>query len=200
MLSRTDREQYLIGHIPYRLQSLRMCYFVCNLNLEPHPDLGSELRINWGAVVDHNDLLNNPIIESGLVYCRVFLEFLGIARDRKTGELKEITAPRESGDIFITDFGLPRLTTTQAVSGFDYASPDEVEAAICNVIENANKAVAHLTSGPKLPATYPSLKLACRVVTDLVHRHLYIPLGEDPIVLPIEDRALVAPTVRFPPG
>jgi hypothetical protein len=31
--------------------------------------------------------------------------------------------------------------------------------------------------------------LACRVVTDLVHRHLYLPLGEDPLVPPIEDRA-----------
>ena len=52
-------------------------------------------------------MLNNPFIESGLVYCRVFLEFLGIKQNGKTGELIENTEPRRD-DIFITDFGLPQ--------------------------------------------------------------------------------------------
>jgi hypothetical protein len=159
-----------------------------------HPIWGSELRINWSALVDQNDLLNNPIIESGLIYCRVFLEFLGIKRDDTTGKLMEITKSKKSDDIFITDFGLPKLTKDQAVNGFAYATTGQVDAALSNVIENANKAVAHLTSGPKLPATYPSLKLACRVVTDLVHRHVYAPLGEHPLVPPIEDHSSATPT------
>ena len=164
-----------------------MCYNVCNQNMEPDEFWGSKLRISLAVPSSHIDMLYNPLIESGLIYCRVFLEFLGIKQDGKTYELIENTEPRRD-DIFITDFGLPELKKSEAVSGFAYASGAEVEAALCSVIENGHKSVAHLTSGPKLSATYPSLKLACRVVSDLVHRHLYVPLGEIPLVPMIENR------------
>jgi hypothetical protein len=188
MLAPIDREQYLMGHIPYRLQSLRFCYRVCDMNRVPHADYGEELAIGeFIHLDDNNRFFINPIIESGLIYSRVLLAFLGIGRDRKTGELRQTTKPKDPSDICLSDFGLPLVAVSEAVSGFSYASPLEVGAAFRHVIETANKTVAHLTSGPATPGSFPSLRLTCRAVVDLVIRHLYIPLGEDCIVTPITE-------------
>jgi hypothetical protein len=189
MLSRIEREQYLVGHIPYRLQSLRICHIACEqLMLTPHPEFHLELRISEALVLDDSNLLlTNPILESGLLYCRVLLEFLGIHRDRRTGQLVQTQQATASDDVSITDFGLPKMTVCQAVTGTSYAASSEIDTALRCVLENANKVVAHLTSGPTLPATYPFLKLACRVVIDLVQHHLYDPLDEDSIVPAITD-------------
>jgi len=158
------------------------------MNITPHPDYGEELAIGEFLILDEsNRYFINPIIESGLIYCRVLLEFLGVSRDGKSGSLKQTSKPKKSGDICITDFGLPVVTPSEAVSGFAYASPREIELALQHVIETANKIVAHLTSGPRLPGTFPSLRLACRTVIDLVIRHLYVPLGQDPIVSAISE-------------
>src|SRR6266567_8441866 len=178
----TDQKlnEYLYGHIPYRLQSLRFCYRVCDLHKEPHPDYGDELWIGECLNLDEDrPLWFNPVIESGLIYCRVLLEFLGITRDRETNVLKqtkfkERSVKRYNDDVCITDFGLSKITVEQAVSGFSYASADKVTHALCHVIETANKTVAHLTAGPKLPGTFPLLRLACRVVIDLIWQYLYV--------------------------
>lgn len=186
MLDPTDREEYLMGHIPYRLESLRFCHHICDMNRSPHPDYGEELAIGEFLYLDDsNRFFINPIIESGLIYGRVLLEFLGIGRDRRTGQLRQTTKPKDATDICITDFGLPLVSVTQAVSGFPYAAPLQVDQAMRHVIETANKTVAHLTSGPAEPGSFPSLRLTCRVVIDLVIRHLYVPLGERCIVSPI---------------
>ena len=123
----------------------------------------------------------NPVIESGLIYSRVLLEFLGIKRDKKR-DLIEMTSKMKEDDISITDFGLQMLTVREAISGFSYASPEDVCNAFSHVIEVAHKGVAHLTVGPTLPGTFPSLRLACRVVIDLVWRHLYVPLKGHPLM------------------
>ena len=132
----------------------------------------------------------------------MLLELLGIKRDRKTGGLKQ-TAPnkptkkqtesKELDDIRITDFGLPFLTVSEAVSGFSYATPEEVKFALCQVVEIANKTVAHLTAGPSAPGTFPSLRISCRVVIDLVCRHLYTPLGKTLVVSPIIESTVTEP-------
>jgi hypothetical protein len=186
MLDPTDREEYLIGHIPYRLESLRFCHHVCDMNKSPDPDYGYELPT--GEFFDlngHNRFFINPIIESGLLYNRVLLEFLGITRNRKTGQLSQTRKSKDVTDICITDFGLPLVSVSQAVSGFSYAAPLQIDVALQHVIETANKTVAHLTSGPAKPGSFPSLRLTCRVVIDLVIRHLYDPLGERCVVSPI---------------
>jgi hypothetical protein len=189
--------EYLYGHIPYRLQSLRFCYRVCDVRKEPHPDYGDELWIGERLNIDEDSpLWFNAVIESGLIYCRVLLEFLGITRDRDTERLrqtdsKQMKRKRYHDDICITDFDLCKITVEEAVSGFSYASPDKVARALCHVIETANKTVAHLTAGPKLPGTFPSLGLACRVVIDLVWYHLYIPLTGQPLLKdPLLERPL----------
>jgi hypothetical protein len=188
ILTPIDREQYLIGNIPYRLESLRFCYRVCELNRTPHPDYGDELAIGeFLHLDDTNRHFINPIIESGLVYCRVLLEFLGVGRDRKTGALRP-TKSKDSTDICISDFGLPLVSVSEATSAFSYATSSEINTALGQVIEAANKTVAHLTSGPTHPGTFPTLQLACRIVIDLVIRHLYLPLNERCIVSPISEK------------
>jgi hypothetical protein len=174
-------KEYLDGHIPYRLASLRFCYRVCNLQKEPHPDYGDELRIGETLSLDEDrPLWLYAVIESGLIYCRVLLEFLGVTRDVQTNTLKN-TQKKYKDDVRITDFRLERITPKQAISEFSYATPDQIERALCHVFETANKTVAHLTSGPRLPGTFQSLRLACRVVIDLVLRHLYSPLEGNPL-------------------
>lgn len=191
-------KEYLYGSLPYRLQSLRFCYRVCNLQREHHPDYGDELGIGEDINLDEDrPLWFNPVIESGLIYCRVLLEFLGITRDKEPDTLKQTKAKSAKfkltdDDICITAFGLEKISEKQAVSGFSYASQDEVSSALCHVIKTANKTVAHLTSGQKAPGTFTSLRLACRVVTDLVWQHLYVPLTATPI---LEDRLLERPLV-----
>jgi len=185
IFSDVDREEYLIGHIPYRLQSLRFCYRVCKQAMDHHTDYGNELWIGKClALDDDNSLFINPIVESGLVYSRVLLAFLGIGRQHKTGDLKQI-ASKKHDDICIRDFDLPWVTVRQAVSGFSYASPTDVEFALSRVIETANKTVAHLTTGPSASGTFPILRTTCRVVIDLVCRHLYAPLGKHSLVPPV---------------
>jgi hypothetical protein len=189
--------EYLYGHIPYRLQALRFCYRICDVRKEPHPDYGDELWIGEGLNLDEDRRLwFNAVIESGLIYCRVLLEFLGITRDRDADRLmqtdsKQMKRKRSPDDICITDFGLSKITVEQAVSGFSYASPDKVAHALCHIIETANKTVAHLTAGPKLPGTFPSLRLACRVVIDLLWQYLYVPLTGSPLLKdPLLERPL----------
>jgi hypothetical protein len=196
MMTEEELKEYLYGHIPYRLQSIRFCYFTCNLHEKPHPEYGDELWIGECLNIDEDrPLWFNPVIESGFIYCRVLLEFLGITRDQKTNALKQtgrkMKRIRDDDDIRIIDFGLPKITVDQAVSRFSYASPDKVAYALCHVIETANKTVAHLTAGPKLPGTFPSLRLACRVVIDLIWQYLYVPLtGSRLLKDPLLDRPL----------
>ena len=185
MLTEIERQQYLIGNIPYRLQSLQTCRTLCHMKMS-QPTFGLELRMGEMLVLDDaNALLTNPIVESGLIYCRVLLEFLGIGLVRTTGMLKQTQTQKNMmniGDICITDFNLPKITVGQATTGFAYASADRIDTALRQVILNANKSVAHLTSGPTLPATLPDLRLSCHVVVDLIISHLYIPLGQECIV------------------
>lgn len=173
-------KEYLFGSIPYRLQSLRLCYKICGVENQAKRECGVELAIGEAVDLDENrPLWINSVIESGLIYCRVLLEFLGITRDWKTDTLKQRDGAKYNplnDDICITVFGLEKITVEQAVSGFSYARPDEISRALCNVIEIANKTVAHLTVGPTSAGTLTSLRLACRVVIDLVSRQVYVPL------------------------
>ena len=95
-------------------------------------------------------LLQNPLAETGLIYCRKLLDFLGIKVSGKEPHcLVEVNDKgRRPDDRGVEQLGLPRLTIDEL------ALPDEVEEACIRTIRAANKGVAHFTEnrGEKLSA------------------------------------------------
>lgn len=185
------QKEYLEIHIPYRLASLKMCCSVCELLMKPVPENHMRIEVNGDVILDKGiRAWCNPVVESGLLYSRVLLEFLGIKLNRETFHLyqRKSSEKRNGNDVWLTDFGLQFLTVGQAIDARPYATSPDIQNALEVSIQNAHKAVAHLTMGPNLPATCSTLRLTCRVVLDLVRENLYKPKGIACPIAPIEDK------------
>lgn len=122
-------------------------------------------------------VLTNPSIEIGLVYCRSLLEFMGI---KSTGDkLQLVPAPRpRPDDISIEDFdlsgtALARVSIDQALA--TYPGPRaEATAGYLTLLAHADKAVAHLTIGPRQDeATLDQLEYGSTGVLRLMEAHFY---------------------------
>lgn len=125
--------------------------------------------------------LTNPSIEVGIIFARVLLEFLGLRVDKKTARLAPISK-REVDDIGIEHFStrhgpLPMVTIAKAMECYPGPSSD-AETSLITLIKHADKAVAHITSGPTQDCrTVELLELGGTAVLALMSRYLYDPLG-----------------------
>ena len=121
--------------------------------------------------------LTNPMIEVGLVYVRVLMEFLGLQADKTKIYLKDHERGRKDSvyieDFFVSGSALPRVTRDDVV-----ARHPKAEISLVCAIAHADKAICHLTLGPQQDeATLDQITLASRIVPLLIEEFFYGKLG-----------------------
>ncbi len=182
---------YLMIHIPYRLQAIDGLQWACQVIIKYQKTNFVQLHIDGVLAASSNSyrFITNPMLEVGLLYCRVLLEFLGIGLNINRNKLKEKTdLSIKPDDININNFGLNRLTINQ-VCDVPFASSIELEQAYIYTILTADKAVAHLTIGPNLPQNINNLSICSKAVPFLICKYLYTALGlREPNYKMIKDR------------
>jgi len=160
-------------HIPYRMTAVeRMCW-VCENVAFIHNASNVTVRADGVQIIASPNLrfLTNPLLDSGAIYGRLFLEFMGFRWSEKTRQLVRVGS-RRPGDIRIEDFGVPELQLSDLFQA-PHASRRAMASGCQAVIQTAHRAVAHLSArGPKirLPERLP---LGGRVILWGVGEYLY---------------------------
>jgi hypothetical protein len=167
------RKDWLEVHLPYRLQAVDGLRWVCELLLAGDYPTSVEVFFDGRKVITSSSFrfLTNPMLEVGVVFCRVLLEFLGVSLDRSKKHLKQRGSPQPD-DVKMEDFGLLPITVEQ-VRQAPTGPPDQVEEACAYTIFTAHKAVAHLTPGPVPRSDVVKLHLCSLTVRWLVYEYVY---------------------------
>lgn len=175
------QDKYLNMVLPYRMQAIDL--FRVALNYELLWNSPKKLRIYFDEKLSVEGLSTawtNPVIESGIMHCRVCLEFLGLKEDPKNSLKLKTRNKKRNDDFGIEDWGLSCLSVQDAVA--PYAGPkEEAEKALACIIHCANKGLAHATSGLIVVDEDRKLyEIAARGIPTLLINHLYAPLGINP--------------------
>jgi hypothetical protein len=123
--------------------------------------------------------LTNTLVETGLLYCRVLLNFLGIYLNRKTQQLAQIKKPGTGDDFSLTKLGLHSITVNDLRSA-PTGRPEEIEASCQRTLLSTNKGVAHFTDSDT-PGSQVQDALCCAntviwLVEEFVYKKLDIPI------------------------
>ncbi|MCF8070610.1 MAG: hypothetical protein K9L30_18675 [Desulfobacterales bacterium] len=174
-------KEILERHLPYRMVHLDGLCWACDLLLSGNTSVPVSIIIdgvtnNTGSSVY---FLTNPLVESGLLYCRVFLGFLGISLNRKTQQLAQIEKPGTGDDFSLTKLGLPSLTVNDLRSA-PTGRPEEIEASCQRTLLSTNKGVAHFTDSDT-PGSQAQDALCCAntviwLIEEYVYKKLDIPI------------------------
>jgi hypothetical protein len=170
-----DQYEFLKIGIPYRLGNLDLFYHSLRIILsEPRPQ---QVRMIFHAGHEVRGpywIFTNPAVETGIMTCRVLLEFL------------EAEPTNHKDDIFITKFQHPNgdnlsPVPLSAVAGFPPPGVSEGETleALEFTKKAADKAVAHLTLGPpdQKGKEMRLYQITCLAIRSAVDHHLYKRLG-----------------------
>jgi hypothetical protein len=171
--------------IPYRLQAVDAANSAARLRSSW--DAPKSMKIYFDEklrITGNSNAYTNPVLESGLIHCRVLLDFLGLKADPSdsTKLICRDTKKNKKDDAVIEHFSnlngpLPLVTPQEAVTRYQ-GPQSEAEAALAGVLHTVNKGLAHITSGLVFSATDIShLEIASRGVRALVVSHFYTPLG-----------------------
>ncbi|MBC8492795.1 MAG: hypothetical protein H8D43_03335 [Chloroflexi bacterium] len=169
-----DRKNWLEVHLPYRLQAVDGLRWVSELLLVGNYPASVEVFFDGRRVISSTSFrfLTNPMLEAGVIFCRVLLEFLGVSLDNTTKDrLKQRTSGWRDA-VKIEDFRLLPITVEQ-VRQAPTGSPDQVEEACAYTILTAHKAIAHLTPGPEPKSDVAKLHLCSLTVPWLVCEYVY---------------------------
>lgn len=161
--------------IPYRMKAISILNLALGLRDEPRE---MKIYLDGKLVVEGlSTAFTNPAIESGILHGRALLEFLGLRLKNNTIDKLTTVERRQSGDIGIEGFGLPKVTVDMALSKYSGPS-DEAERALATIIALANKNLAHNTALlPENDDQNRLIEIACREIPSLVISYFYTPLG-----------------------
>ncbi len=165
-------------HLPYRLTHLDMLCWACEVILAG--ERPSDVRITFDGLTKLKQtsvsFLTNALVEAGLLYCRVLLNFLGIYLDRGTQQLAKIKNPGVHDNFSIVKLGLPSVTLGNlrlAPTG----SSREVEESCQLTLLATNKGVAHFTVSTT-PRSQAEDALRCaKTVMWLTEEYVYKRIG-----------------------
>jgi hypothetical protein len=163
-------DELLHTHIPDRLRELVWCSKLAahsiahgnpkHISIQTAPGKGYETgRFEW---------LFHPAYDTGILMCRVMMEFLGIGYRVHTMFQKREPPIDRMDDVCLLDFGIQFITVADAAAGGPTARD-----ALLNTLLAANKGIGHLTRAKASDLDLPDLKLACEQVVSLVNHHLY---------------------------
>jgi hypothetical protein len=175
------KQDLILGHLKYGLGHLDALCWLCRV-LDENRDFASvALTFDGQVVIQRSSLtfIQNPIAETGLIYCRKLLEFLGVKLVRRSVELCDVAADRTDDDLGIEHLdGLNRISV-DALDDAPFGEPAEIRKAVIHTLLAANKGVAHFTHGKAEPADTEPVLICARTVIWLVERHVYDKLGLD---------------------
>lgn len=189
-------DKVLMQDIPYRLKAISTMTIA--LRWWPDNDAAEPMKIYFGdrLVVKSNSYgFLNPVIECGLLHCRVLLEFLGLCE--AGGQLQNVNH-RHGDDIRIEQLAnaagpLPKVTPTAAIARYAGDHRD-AERAMLAIFHATNKGLAHLTSGLDVSKSDARLiEIASKHIPSLVINYLYTPLGLPPPDFDVSSRHGTSP-------
>ena len=170
--------------LPYQLKSIGlMHHFIAREFYSTSENLQLRVINSRGLIVvtGNHTALSNPVLEVGVLHCRVLLEFLGL-RFSKSGKLSQRTSKSRRDDVWLCDLSTPKKklinpTPSELLKALPHPRKDKL-AALKLAWLNANKGMAHLTTGPRFDKrTLGKLSLACELLAEAVGQLLYDELG-----------------------
>lgn len=167
--------------IPHRMGAVEILNMALHLHPTRERPTPRQMKIYFDGKLEIDGLstgFTNGAIESGILHCRVLLEFLGLKL--KPGSINRLSQRlrKRSDDIGIEDYNLDKVTVTQATSKYN-GSPQEAENALATVIFTAHKYLAHNTTMllPENPDQNRLIEIASRGIPALMILYFYTPLG-----------------------
>jgi len=177
-----DQRRYLDEHVPYRLGNLELFNHALRVILsDPSPRNVCVLFDNGHEVRGPFYLFTNACVETGILTCRMFMDFL--AGVQKWPDDVVITMfKRRNGDKL-------RSVPLESVSHFHPANLSEHQTleALNFTKQAADKGVAHLTLGqPQQENAIPYYQAACLAIRGSVDHCLYEALCASPDCLRLQ--------------
>lgn len=163
--------------MPYRLAAVKDASWALDLLPDAASGATVQATISGEIFVEGNLVaLLGPIIENGFMHARALLEFLGLVV--KNGRLVEVMRRRPS-DVAIEHYyfhgkPIPKVSLEDVLRAINMPRP-VVEWALIQICENANKLVAHVTTGEMLAM---AMKVQIQVALDSMPKLLSIYLYE----------------------
>lgn len=186
-------DHLLDDRIYFRMEEVAVCGFTARLLLRHGGEHRVALNIGHEARYEFCSLrqLSNPILDTGIMMCRVLTEFLGLKFSPKpvpTGKLVFLTTPKYATDINLFSL-IGRFITMEDVNNSHKTfNADDAEKALFRTLRAANQGIGHLTPTLARDLDLTDLDLACQVVMTLVNDHLYAKLGRPRVNFPGLDR------------
>ena len=203
-------EAYAEQHIPYRVVNLELGMFAVMLIQRKLADKPGSLIV--GDAIEFKGsgprIFSNLAVESGIVYSRVMLNFLGIYKEHHKPKLvtRRPMARFADSEVWVERFpGGRLLTVSELCAPFPGSqSAQKMYWHIVRTLDAANRGVAHLTL-PKARSSgvdglrSDSLYFTCMAARHHVLKHFYQSiLGSDtPAMLKVFDENI---NINFKPG
>jgi hypothetical protein len=188
-LDPAEMEFLLKDRIPARMAEVHLSGFMARLLIKYGGDPQVTLKIADQATYDLVSLkvLSDPILDTGIMMCRVLMEFLGIKWVRSSapkGRLVRISGSKFPDDLKLTSFGPQLISLNQVRQGYPNCTPDQIEKSLLHTLSTANRGIGHLTPIKARELSLEDLEISCQAVFTLVNRHLYEALGHTTISPP----------------
>jgi hypothetical protein len=169
----------ILDHLKYGLTHVDGLCWLCDLLIAGVPDGELSIRLGSEVLVRRPTLgvLQNAVAESGLIYCRKLLDFLGLKGQRNGGLLCQRASAYDDDTVGIEDLGLDRVPLS-ALARTPFGDEGAVRAACEHTIRAANKGVAHFTEDRGERGDAEQIGLCARVVAWLIEENVYKVLGD----------------------
>jgi hypothetical protein len=177
VLSEKTREEFLVEHIPYKLDAIDVCHYLAIFLERFGVRYPTTIRIGAVATLQMGDaaLFTNAVVEHGFMSCRALLECLGVGLNKTQDGIDDYRKQRRH-TVTLLSFDKELLTAAQAT---DYLKADaRLIDGLVQTIRAAHRGGAHLTVGGDKLAPQP-LKAGCSATRMLVDHFLYRALGRE---------------------
>jgi hypothetical protein len=172
-------DQVLAVWLPRRVNALEGTLSVLNLCEKFDDSTPISITIAGKPAMNLNlSTFADPLIDIGFLHARALLEFLGLGA--RKGKLVQITK-RQASDIAIEHYSingksLSMVSPTDVFGAINMPQP-VIEWSLVNIIETANKLIAHVTTGEVLAmAMYQQVRIGFESIPVLLQDHLYAKL------------------------
>lgn len=172
-------DQILTVWLPRRVNAIEGTLSV--LNLCEEFDNSTPMSITIAGKPAMNLSLStfaDPLIDIGFLHARALLEFLGLGA--RKGKLVQLTK-RQVSDIAIEHYSINgknlSMVSPTDVFGAINMPQSVIEWSLVNIIDTANKIIAHVTTGEVLTMVmYQQVRIGLESIPVLLQDHLYAKL------------------------
>lgn len=182
------RKEFLERVIPSRMREIAFCGIVCRIVNQQA--VRKELQVQPATLtlgmqgIGHADqrVFVNPVLTSGVVFCRVMLEFLGIKWSSADGLYPR--KDKRSDDVMCETFDVVPISMVDFHAEVGSAIPPVGEQSVAAVVRAANKGVAHMTEPIERSIGIHHLGYTCGLTNHPINAHFFRKLGMTEVELP----------------